>query len=161
LGRNVNGRRTVLFAARSFFVKGNENKNAVISCGGVVICRGKALILYFKNRRGTGWVLPKGKSEGGENHKQTALREVLEEGGAKAKVLKPLGKTGYSFRRGNLHITKTVHWFLMSANSFYCKPQAEENFADVGFYKQHEAYHMLKYQDEKEILCRAFDEWRH
>ena len=132
----------------------------VVSCGGVVVYRGKALVLYFKNRQGTGWVLPKGKAEAKESHSQTALREVLEESGAKAKIIKPLGKTRYNFQRGGVRISKTVHWFLMSAGSFYCQPQVEENFADGGFYKQHEAYHMLKYQDEKEMLYRAFNEWR-
>jgi len=136
-------------------------EKTIISCGGVVIYRGKALILYYKNKRDSGWVLPKGKVEQKESHKQAALREVQEEAGAKAQILKSLGKTQYNFKRGNLAFDKTVHWFLMSATSFYCKPQIEENFADVGYYKQHEAYHLLKYQDEKEILCRAFNEYRH
>ena len=51
-----------------------------ISCGGVVIFRGKILLLYknYKNRY-EGWVLPKGTVEEGEDHMQTALREVKEE----------------------------------------------------------------------------------
>jgi hypothetical protein len=57
------------------------------------------------------------------------------------------------------HIKKTVHWYLMTADSFYCKPQIEEHFADVGFYKQHEAYHLLKFHDEKQMMRRAFDEY--
>jgi 8-oxo-dGTP pyrophosphatase MutT (NUDIX family) len=134
-------------------------EKTMVSCGGVVIHKGKALVLYRKNRQGAGWVLPKGKTEFQESRKQTALREVKEEAGAKARVVKPIGKTQYSFQRGGAKIIKTVYWFLMTANSFYCKPQAEECFADGGFYKQHEAYHLLKYQDEKEILCRAFIEY--
>ena len=49
------------------------------SCGGVVIFRGKILLLY-KNYRNKyeGWVLPKGTVEEGEEYKETALREVLE-----------------------------------------------------------------------------------
>ena len=124
-----------------------------------MIYRSKALILYYKNRQGSGWVLPKGKTESKESYRQAALREVREETGARARLLKPLGKTRYSFLRGSMTITKTVYWFLMSATNFYCKPQAEENFADGGFYKQHEAYHLLKYQDEKEVLNRAFSEY--
>ena len=47
------------------------------SCGGVVIFRGKILVLY-KNYRNKyeGWVLPKGTVEAGEEFKETALREV-------------------------------------------------------------------------------------
>ena len=52
------------------------------SCGGVVIFRGKILVLY-KNYRNKyeGWVLPKGTVEAGEEFKETALREVKEETG--------------------------------------------------------------------------------
>ena len=52
------------------------------SCGGVVIFRGKILLLYknYKNKY-EGWVLPKGTVEKGEEHDETALREVKEETG--------------------------------------------------------------------------------
>ena len=55
------------------------------SCGGVVIFRGKILVLY-KNYKSKyeGWVLPKGTVEPGEEHWQTALREVREETGVEA-----------------------------------------------------------------------------
>ena len=48
------------------------------SCGGVVIFRGKILLLYksYKNKY-EGWVLPKGTVEAGEEYKDTATREVL------------------------------------------------------------------------------------
>ena len=47
------------------------------SCGGVVIFRGKILLLY-KNvkHKYEGWVLPKGTVEQGESFPETALREV-------------------------------------------------------------------------------------
>ena len=50
------------------------------SCGGVVIFRGKILVLY-KNYRNKyeGWVLPKGTVEPDEKYQETAAREVLEE----------------------------------------------------------------------------------
>ena len=46
------------------------------SCGGVVIFRGKILVLYknYKNKY-EGWVLPKGTVEAGEEYKETALRD--------------------------------------------------------------------------------------
>ena len=66
------------------------------SCGGVVIFRGKILLLYknIKNKY-EGWVLPKGTVEPGEEYKDTALREVLEESGAKASIIKYVGKSDY------------------------------------------------------------------
>ncbi len=59
------------------------------SCGGVVIFRGKILLLY-KNYRNKyeGWVLSKGTEEQDEEIKETALREVMEESGAKATIIK-------------------------------------------------------------------------
>ena len=51
-----------------------------VSCGGIVIYRGKILTLYksYRNKY-EGWVLPKGTVEPGETHEQTAVREVYEE----------------------------------------------------------------------------------
>ena len=106
-----------------------------------------------------GWVMPKGTTEEGETFKQTALREVKEETGANAKIIKYIGKTTYTFQ-GNLDIiNKTVHWYLMTTDSFYCKPQAEEFFVDAGFYKQHEAYYLLKFNDERQMMKRAYTEY--
>ena len=151
----------------AFYVKKNgvntRVQTSTVSCGGVVIYRRKVLLLY-KNQHGKymGWVLPKGNLEQGETHKAAALREVKEESGVTAKVIKYLGKTQYSFYSSTGHkhqVSKTVHWYLMTTSSFYCKPQAEEYFADVGFYKQHEAYHLLKFHDERQIMRQAFAEY--
>jgi len=131
-----------------------------ISCGGVVIYKGKVLLLY-KNQNGRymGWVMPKGTLESGETYKQTALREVREETGVIARIIQYIGKTQYNFRGNDEVVNKTVYWYLMTTNSFYCKPQTEEYFADAGFYKQHEAYHLLKFHDEKQIMRKAYSEY--
>ena len=137
---------------------------SAVSCGGVVIYRDKALLLYINKRnKYTGWVLPKGSIEPGETYEEAATREVKEESGVTAKVLSYLGQTQYSFNSAYTSerscVLKTVHWYLMTTNSFYCKPQAEEHFVDVGFYKQHEALHLLKYHDERQIMRQAFLEY--
>ena len=69
-----------------------------VSCGGVVIFRGKVLLLYknYKNKY-EGWVLPKGTVEEGEEYKETALREVREETGVSAQVIKYVNKSNYTF----------------------------------------------------------------
>ena len=137
-----------------------NNVIEAVSCGGVVIYKWKILLLY-KNQYGkyVGWVLPKGTVEAGESYRQTALREVREEGSAKGNIVKYLGKTQYSFRGDLDTVNKTVHWYLMTANSFFCKPQSEEFFIDAGFYKFHEAYHLLKFNDERQILKKAYFEY--
>ncbi len=130
------------------------------SCGGVVIFRGKILLLYknYKNKY-EGWVLPKGTVEDGEEYKETALREVKEETGANATIMKYIGKSEYSFRTQEDIVDKNVHWYLMMGDSYYSKPQKEEYFEDSGFYKYHEAYHLLRFANEKQILERAYDEY--
>ena len=132
-----------------------------ISCGGVVIFRGKVLLLY-KNymNKSDGWVLPKGTVEEGEEYTETALREVLEESGAKATIMKYIGKSEYRFTIPDDVVEKEVHWYLMIADSYYSKPQREEYFVDSGFYKYHEAYHLLKFANEKQILEKAYAEYQ-
>lgn len=132
-----------------------------VSSGGIVIHKGKVLLLY-KNKDGRylGWVMPKGTTEKGETLKATALREVKEECSVTGNIVRYIDKTQYRFRNGSDIVNKTVHWYLMSTDSFYCKPQAEEFFFDAGFYKQHEAYYLLKFHDEKQVMKKAYEEYR-
>ena len=130
------------------------------SCGGVVIFRGKILLLYknFRNRY-EGWVLPKGTVEEGEEYKDTAIREVKEETGAAATIIQYVGKSQYTFTVPEDIVEKEVHWYLMKGESYYSKPQKEEYFVDSGYYKYHEAYHLLKFPNEKQILEKAYTEY--
>lgn len=123
------------------------------SCGGVVIFRGKILLLYknFKNRY-EGWVLPKGTVEKGEKHVETALREVFEESGVKATVMRYIGKSEYSFSVPQDVVEKEVYWYLMMADNYYSRPQREEFFVDSGYYKYHEAYHYFVFQMKSKFL---------
>ena len=131
-----------------------------ISCGGVVIFRGKILVLYknIKNKY-EGWVLPKGTVELGEEYKETALREVREESGVIASVIKYIGKSQYTFTTPEDIVEKEVHWYLMMADSYYSKPQREEYFLDSGYYKFIEAYHLLRFSNEKQIVEQAYLEY--
>ncbi len=130
------------------------------SCGGVVIFRGKILLLYknYRNRY-EGWVLPKGTVEPGEEYKDTAKREVKEEAGVDAAIVEYVGKTSYSFNVPDDVVNKDVHWYLMKSDSYKSKPQREEFFADSGYYKYHEACHLLKFPNEKQILEQAYSKY--
>ncbi len=131
-----------------------------VSCGGVVIHRGKILLLYknFRNRY-EGWVLPKGTVEKDEEYKDTALREVSEEAGVAGNIIKYVGKSQYSFMVAHEQVVKDVHWYLMKANNYYSKPQKEEYFVDSGYYKYHEAIHLVKFPNERHILEKAYSEY--
>mgnify|MGYP000706671969 FL=1 len=130
------------------------------SCGGVVIYRGKILALYksYKNRY-EGWVLPKGTVEAGEDYEQTALREVREEAGVRASIVKYIGSSQYNFTVPEDMVNKEVHWYLLSAENYHSRPQKEEYFVDSGYYKFHEVYHLLRFTNEKQIVERAYHEY--
>lgn len=131
-----------------------------ISSGGVVIFKGKILVLYkkYKNRY-EGWVLPKGTVEPGEAPQDTAVREVREESGAQAEIIKYIGQTHYTFNTSKDVVSKVVYWYLMSAGSFYSKPQREEFFEDAGYYKYNEAFHLLRFPNERQMLAKGYDEY--
>ncbi len=80
-----------------------------------------------------------GTSQRGD--KDTAAREVREETGVDASIIKYVGKSQYTFTVPEDTVEKQVHWYLMMADSYYSKPQREEYFVDSGYYKYHEAYH--------------------
>ena len=133
----------------------------VSSCGGVVIFHGKILVLFknYKNRY-EGWVLPKGTMESGESPEETALREVREESGVSGKIVGYIGESKYQFQTPEDTVSKVVHWYLISSDSYYSKPQKEEFFTDSGYYKYHEAFHLLKYTNERQILEQAYNQYR-
>ena len=54
---------------------------------------------------------------------------------------------------------KEVHWYLMASSGYYSRPQREEYFVDSGYYKYHEAYHLLKFSNERQILEKAYQEY--
>ena len=129
-----------------------------VSAGGVVVF-GNAILLLRKYNGD--WVLPKGKVEANEDFDYTATREVLEESGVKANILKYLGKIHYSFRNTREEdeiVNKTVHWFLMATRSMECTPQKQEGFVDARFVHIDRATQLAKYDDEKKIIAKAIKE---
>lgn len=129
-----------------------------VSAGGVVYF-GNA-ILMLKKFNGD-WVLPKGKIEEDEEIIETSVREVFEEGGVKAEVVKYLGKIHYTFKnnwKNNEIVNKTVHWYLMKARSMNCNPQKEEGFVDARFIHMKRVMSLAKYNDEKRIIEKAIKE---
>lgn len=91
--------------------------------------------------------------------KRQLFSEVKEETGVSAQIIKYVGKSQYTFSVPSDVVDKEVHWYLMMADSYYSKPQKEEFFEDSGYYKFHEAYHLLKFSNEKQILEKAYAEY--
>lgn len=129
-----------------------------ISSGGVVLFGNAVLLLRKFNGD---WVLPKGKVEPGETREEAALREVGEETGVKANIIKYLGEIHYTYKENwdeNKDVHKTVYWFLMKAKNMDTVPQKEEGFVEAKFIHIDRVADMAKYDDEKEIIKVALEE---
>ncbi|MBP2026831.1 8-oxo-dGTP pyrophosphatase MutT (NUDIX family) [Acetoanaerobium pronyense] len=129
-----------------------------ISSGGVVVF-GNAILL-LKKYNGD-WVLPKGKVEKGEMKDEAALREVMEESGIKAEIIRYLGEIHYTYKENwddNRRVHKTVFWYLMSSRTMETVPQREEGFIEAKFIHIDRVLDIAKYDDEKEIIKVALQE---
>ncbi len=87
------------------------------SAGGVVYKKGNDILILVAQHSGHhGWVFPKGLIGDhieGEKKETTALREVEEETGVKAKILKELPSTTFWYSFEGEKRKKTVYYFLM------------------------------------------------
>lgn len=73
------------------------------------------------------WTLPKGHIEAGETAEQAAVREVKEEIGVDARIIRHIGHSVYNFKnQENQPIEKRVEYFLMEALSDSTGVQLEE-----------------------------------
>jgi 8-oxo-dGTP pyrophosphatase MutT (NUDIX family) len=100
------------------------------------------------------WVLPKGHVEAGESIEAAARREVREETGIDGRVLEPLGTVDYWFVAEGVRVHKTVHHFLLAAQSgrlSHADPEVDE----VAWLGLDEALERLSHADERGILERA------
>jgi len=125
-----------------------------VSAGGVVVF--KNTILLLKKFNGD-WVLPKGRTEKGEDIRETALREVFEESQVKAEIIKYIGMVHYTYRniKGDETVYKTVHWYLMKTNSMIAAPQKNEGFIEATFVHMDRVQELVKYEDERKIIDKA------
>ena len=117
------------------------------------------LVLDRMNPDWPGITFPGGHVEPKESFVDSVIREVKEETGVDASIVKYVGKSQYSFNTSQDVVMKEVHWYLMMSDSYFSKPQREEYFVDSGYYKYHEAYHLLKFMNERQILEKAYSEY--
>mgnify|MGYP001943049069 FL=1 len=123
------------------------------SAGGVVIKNGQVLMLkkYYGD-----WVLPKGKMERGENTKETAVREVKEETGIEANILKKVGYAKYVYtNQEDKKVYKRVDYYLMEEIAGKLVPQKEEGFCQAEFIDYKKAVNLLKHDSERNMVINA------
>lgn len=103
----------------------------VEAAGGVVVDdRGDWLMM----RRNGRWDLPKGHLECGERAGECAVREIEEETGVRADVVRPLCDTlhAYYFPKTGRWEMKRTHWYeLHAASCDRLIPQTEEGIEEV------------------------------
>ena len=134
-----------------------------VSAGGVVFRKepkGPQLIVAEQrdwNSQALNVRLPKGHLESGESLEQAALREVLEEVGVEARILRPLTPVRYQFwhKDEGRRIPKVVHFFLMEHVEGEARPadgEMERPFW-CGF---NEALAQLTFESERAVVQEAW-----
>ena len=126
------------------------------SSGGAVISfrEGVPYVALIATRKKTRWGLPKGAVASGETSEQAALREVLEETGLEAAVVKPLDTIEYFFRAGDALIRKRVDFYLMNYVAGELTPQLSE-VDDVEWVELSEAIQRASFDSERKLLEQA------
>ena len=131
-----------------------------ISSGGVVFRPAGAghevALIRVARADGDAWALPKGWVEKGEDLEQTAVREVREETGLDAKVLRKLGEVTYEFysKADRSRISKTVHLFLMEYVGGTTSAHDDE-VEEVRWFPLEDALRTMTYKNEHEMLEKA------
>ncbi|HZC69003.1 MAG TPA: NUDIX hydrolase [Nitrospirales bacterium] len=131
-----------------------------ISSGGVAFRPADAgyevVLIRVARADGDAWALPKGWVEKGEDLEQTAVREVREETGLNARVLRKLGEVTYEFysKADRSRIVKTVHLFLMQYLGGSMADHDDE-VEEVRWFPFEDALRTMTYKNEREMVEKA------
>ncbi len=127
-----------------------------LAAGGIVLRdmgSASARVLLVHRPEYGDWSYPKGGVEGDESLEDAALREVREETGITARILRKLSISRYDYRtrRGGIR-PKAVHYFLMEPLTAEIKVDGHEvDHAD--WFELAEAMGKLSYADDLETLA--------
>ncbi len=129
------------------------------SSGGAVISvrDGAPYVALIATRGRTRWGLPKGAVGQGETSEAAAMREVQEETGLEAQIVKLLDTIEYFFRAGDTLIRKRVDFYLMLHTGGELKPQLSE-VDDVEWVELSEGIQRASFASEKKLLELALQE---
>ena len=126
------------------------------TAGGVVWRRNKKNneieILFIQDAKNR-WTIPKGHIEPGENARQTAEREIMEEIGFKeVKVMNWLGKINFRYRRFNSLILMTTHIYLVQALGDTDDITKEDIMNGIKWMSSSKALDLIEYEDIGKLI---------
>jgi 8-oxo-dGTP pyrophosphatase MutT (NUDIX family) len=104
------------------------------------------------------WALPKGLIDQGERPAETAVREVAEETGVRAEVVRKLGDVKYVYTRAGLRIFKVVSFFQLryrGGRLGEIAPEMRREVAEVRWLPLDEAPRLLAYGGERQMAEEA------
>ncbi|MDR0645946.1 MAG: NUDIX hydrolase [Elusimicrobiota bacterium] len=122
------------------------------SCGGLMLDGNKVLLVQVKSMKGRKiWTFPKGHIEPGETPRQAAMREVLEETGYRAYIVRPLLKVRYAFTLNGKQVRKVVQWYLMKKLGRIGRHDPSEILA-INWVSVAKAREMVEYPSDMRLL---------
>jgi 8-oxo-dGTP pyrophosphatase MutT (NUDIX family) len=132
------------------------------SAGGVVVrrLRGRWVLAAIRpsgKPPGT-WALPKGLIDRGERADATALREVEEEVGVDAELVRKLGDVRYVYTREGKRVFKVVSFYLLryrGGRLGAIAPEMRIEVAEARWLPLDEAPRLLAYRGEREMAEAA------
>jgi 8-oxo-dGTP pyrophosphatase MutT (NUDIX family) len=132
------------------------------SAGGVVVrrLRGRWMLAAIRpNGKPEGlWALPKGLIDPGERAAATALREVEEETGVAAELVRKLGDVRYVYTRAGQRVFKVVSFYLLryrGGRLGEIAPEMRMEVAEARWLPLDEAPALLAYRGERQMAEAA------
>ena len=121
-----------------------------IDAAGGVVARDDGRVAVVHRPRYDDWTLPKGKLDAGESFEQAALREVEEETGLRARLVRELPPARYDVRGR----PKVVRYWLMAVvddPGFELNDEVDQ----LRWLSPADAMALLTYDRDKEVLSAA------
>ncbi len=134
------------------------------SAGGVLVrrLRGDWAVAAIRPRgkaKGV-WALPKGLVGAGEKPAAAALREVVEETGARGRLVRKLGDVRYVYTWAGERVFKVVSFYLVRYSGGRLgdlAPEFVREVAEVRWIRLRDAPVLLAYKGEREMARRAIE----
>lgn len=125
------------------------------SAGGIVFNKaGQVLLVQHSSNKH--WSFPKGQIELGKSSKETAIREVKEEGGVEAEIIDKVGNSKYVYTKDGEKIFKVVTVYLMK----YVSGDIEDHdweVSDIVWFTPEAALKQLTFSQDKDLLRIALE----